>query len=110
MRKVKDKIKNSGGDKFKMTNNKDCIGYLKGFKIDVCKTVKDDPGRLKDGIDRNNNINEIIRRLNILDEIYKAAKPALDNFFNYGLRESEIITRQKRLDILNNICQSLKAI
>ncbi|MBA7555571.1 hypothetical protein ES705_48242 [subsurface metagenome] len=54
--------------------------------------------------------NEITRRLNILDEIYKVAKPALDNFFNYGLRESEVITRQKRLDILCDICQVLKAI
>lgn len=98
------------GDKFKMTNNKDCIGYLEGFKMDVCKTVEDDPGQLKYRIDRNNNISEIIRRLSILDEIYKAAKPALDNFFNYGLRESEVITRQKRLDILCDICQALKAI
>ena len=45
-----------------------------------------------------------------LDEIYKIAKPALDNFYNYGLRESEVITRQKRLNILDNICQALKAI
>ncbi|RXG65979.1 hypothetical protein ES695_05290, partial [Candidatus Atribacteria bacterium 1244-E10-H5-B2] len=90
MRKVKDKIKNGGVDKFKMTNNKGCIGYLKGFKMDVCKTVKDDPDWLKYRLDRNNSINEIIGRLNILDEIYKAAKPALDNFFNYGLRESEV--------------------
>jgi len=110
MRRVKDKIKSGGGDKFKMTNNKDCIGYLEGFKMDVCKTVEDDPDQLKYRIGRNNNINEIIRRLSILDEIYKAAKPALDNFFNYGLRESEVITRQKRLDILDNICQALKAI
>jgi hypothetical protein len=70
MCKVKDKIKNSGGDKF--------------------------------------NLNEITRRLNIPNEIYKIAKPALDNFYNYGLRESEVITRQKRLDILDNICQALK--
>ncbi|MQY74394.1 MAG: hypothetical protein GH148_02495 [Clostridia bacterium] len=53
---------------------------------------------------------EIARRLSILDEIYKIAKPALDNFYNYGLRESEVITRQKRLDILDNICQALKPI
>ncbi|MBA7548793.1 hypothetical protein ES705_41261 [subsurface metagenome] len=72
MRKVKDKIKNGGEDKF--------------------------------------NLNEITRRLNILDEIYKIAKPALDNFYNYGLRESEVITRQKRLDILCDVCQALKAI
>ncbi|MBA7567251.1 hypothetical protein ES695_10705 [Candidatus Atribacteria bacterium 1244-E10-H5-B2] len=72
MRKVKDKIKNGGEDKF--------------------------------------NLNEITRRLNILDEIYKIAKPALDNFYNYGLRESEVITRQKRLDILDNICQALKSL
>ena len=72
MRKVKDKIKNVGEDKF--------------------------------------NLNEITRRLNILDEIYKIAKPALDNFYNYGLRESEVITRQKRLDILDNICQALKSL
>ncbi|MBA7579899.1 hypothetical protein ES695_18760 [Candidatus Atribacteria bacterium 1244-E10-H5-B2] len=72
MRKVKDKIKNGGGNKL--------------------------------------NLNEITRRLNILDEIYKIAKPALDNFYNYGLRESEVITRQKRLDILCDICQALKAI
>ncbi len=45
-----------------------------------------------------------------LDEIYKIAKPALDNFYNYGLRESEVITREKRLNILDNICQALKAI
>ncbi len=55
-------------------------------------------------------LNKITRRLNILDEIYKIAKPALDNFYNYGLRESEVITRQKRLDILDNICQALKPI
>lgn len=53
---------------------------------------------------------EIARRLNILSEIYKIAKPALDNFYNYGLRESEVITRQKRLDILANICQALKSL
>jgi hypothetical protein len=72
MRKVKDKIKNGGGDKF--------------------------------------NLNEITRRLNIFNEICKIAKPALDNFYNYGLRESEVITRQKRLDILCDVCQALKAI
>ncbi|MBA7563025.1 hypothetical protein ES695_11205 [Candidatus Atribacteria bacterium 1244-E10-H5-B2] len=72
MHKVKDKIKNGGGDKF--------------------------------------NPNEITRRSNILGEIYKIAKPALDNFYNYGLRESEVITRQKRLDILDNICQALKSL
>ena len=49
-------------------------------------------------------------RLSVLNEIYKAAKPALDNFYNYGLRESEVITRQKRLDILCDVCQALKAI
>lgn len=90
--------------------NKDYVNYLEGFKMDVCKTVEDNPNWLKYRIDRNNNINEIIRRLSILDEIYKAAKPALDNFFNYNLRESEIITRQKRLDILCDVCQALKTI
>jgi len=90
--------------------NEDYVNYLKGFKMNICKTVEDNPGRLKYRIDRNKNINEIIRRLSILDEIYKAAKPALDNFFNYGLRESEVITRQKRLDILCDICQALKSL
>jgi len=90
--------------------NKDYINYLKGFKMDVCKTVEDNPNWLKYRIDRNNNINEIIRRLSILDEIYKTTKPALDNFFNYNLRKSEVITRQKRLDILDNICQALKSL
>ncbi|MBA7501011.1 hypothetical protein ES704_03795 [subsurface metagenome] len=51
-----------------------------------------------------------IRRLNILDKIYKIAKPALDNFYNYSLRESEVITKEKRLEILDNICQTLKEI
>lgn len=72
MCKVKDKIKNGGGDKF--------------------------------------NLNEIARRLNILDEIYKIAKPALDNFYNHSLREFEIITKEKRLNILDNICQTLKTL
>ncbi|MBA7583269.1 hypothetical protein ES695_14430 [Candidatus Atribacteria bacterium 1244-E10-H5-B2] len=45
-----------------------------------------------------------------LEEIYKAAKPALDNFYNYGLREFEVITREKRLNILDNICQVLKTL
>jgi len=90
--------------------NKDYVNYLEGFKMDICKTLKENPSLLKYRIDWNDNINEIIRRLSILDEIYKAAKPALDNFFNYGLRESEVITRQKRLDILCDICQFLKTI
>lgn len=90
--------------------NKDYIDYLKGFKFDICKTVEDNPDWIKYRTDRNNNINEIIRRLSILDEICKATKPALDNFFNYGLRESEVITRQKRLDILCDVCHALKAI
>ncbi|MBA7547579.1 hypothetical protein ES705_40008 [subsurface metagenome] len=71
------------------------------------RKVKD---KMKNGEGNKFNLNEITRRLNILNEIYKIAKPALDNFYNYGLRESEVITRQKRLDILCDICQALKAI
>jgi hypothetical protein len=66
--------------------------------------------KIKNGGGDKSNLDEITRRLNILDEIYKIAKPALDNFYNYGLRESEIITRQKRLGILDNICQALKSL
>ena len=66
--------------------------------------------KIKNGGGDKSNLDEITRRLNILDEIYKIAKPALDNFYNYGLRESEVITRQKRLDILDNICQALKSL
>ena len=81
--------------------NKDYIDYLKGFKMDICKTVEDNPDWLKYRIERNENINEIIRRLNILDEIYKAARP---------VREFEVITKRERLIILYDICQALKAI
>jgi len=81
--------------------NKDYIDYLKEFKMETYKTIADNPAWLKYRMDRNKNINEIIRRLNILDEIHKAAKP---------IRAFKIITKQDRLDILNNICQILKAI
>jgi len=81
--------------------NKDYIDYLKGFKMSTDKTVEDNPGWLKYRIDRNKNINEIIRRLNILNEIYKAARP---------VREFEVITKRERLVILYDICQALKAI
>jgi len=81
--------------------NKDYIDYLKGFKMKTYKTVVDNPAWLQYRIDRNKSINEITRRLNILNEIYKAAKP---------VRKFKTLTTQKQLDILDNICQALKAI
>ena len=81
--------------------NKDYIDYLKGFKMKTYKTVVDNPAWLQYRRDRNKSINEIIRRLNILGEIYKIARPE---------RELKVLTTKKRLDILDNICQALKAI
>ena len=82
--------------------NKDYIDYLKGFKMKTYKTVVDNPAWLQYRIDRNKSINEIIRRLNIMGEIYKIAKPALNNI--------KVITKQEQLDMFWTICQALKAI
>ena len=81
--------------------NKDYINYLKEFKMETYKAVEDNPAWLQYRIDRNKSISEIIRRLNLLGEIYKITKP---------IRESKIITTQKQLDILGDIRQILKTL
>ena len=81
--------------------NKNYINYLKEFKMETYKTVENNPAWLQYRIDRNKSISEIIRRLNILGEIYKIIKP---------VREFKIITMQKQLDILDDIRQILKSL
>ena len=83
-------------------NNRDYINYLKGFKIKTCKTIKDSPEWLAYRIARNRKIKEIIKRLNILNEIMKIAKPEMG--------EKKVLTTRKRLDILENICSALEAV
>jgi len=54
-----------------MKTNREYIKYLKGFKFKRGKTIGDSESWTAYRTERNANMNEICRRLNILDQICK---------------------------------------